>query len=268
MRQAGFALKFSVVRSCVAIKLWRGLFRTRPANDPTHNDDDHRYIGDIRSLADPKRENDAGQPGRSNTSPFPTAELVPPCSTCPAPSTHTSTRHTCGADGKRRLSAQTPQPEMFTMKESLAFCRCCRLHHGRDQAGRTTLRKINAGKRLIDLKWPPLASRRIDRVPVVQAKRHIAVLLNFECYDVAAQSVNRPSRYEDAIAGLRTEPYEVVRHRLISDCPPQVVCSSAWLQTRINAAFWRCLYHHPSLGLPGFVRLQQAPIRVRGMHLD
>src|ERR1022692_804096 len=157
---------------------------------------------------------------------------------------------------------------MFTMKESLAFCRCCRLHHGRDQAGRTILRKINACKRLIDLKWPPLASLRIDMVPVVQAKRHIAVLLNFECYDVAAQGVNRPSRYEDAIAGLRTEPYEIVRHRPIRKRPPQIVWSSARFQARIDSAFGRCLYHHPSLGLPRFARWQQALIRIRGMHLD
>ena len=157
---------------------------------------------------------------------------------------------------------------MFTMKESLAFCWSCRLHHRRHQTSRTTLREINAAKRLIDLEWPGLASLRIDMVPVVQAKRHIAVLLNFECYDVAAQGVNRPSRYEDAIAGLRTEPYEVVRHRPIPKRLPQIVWSSAWLQARIDAAFWRCLYHHPSLRLPRFARWKQALLRIRGMHLD
>src|SRR5665811_2632718 len=132
------------------------------------------------------------------------------------------------------------------MKESLAFCWCCRLHHGRDQAGRTIVRKINACKRLIDLKGPLLASLRIDMVPVVQAKRHIAVLLNFECYDVAAQGVNRPSRYADAIAGLRTEPYEVVRHRPIRKRLTQIVWISAWLQARIDAAFWRLSLIHIS----------------------
>jgi hypothetical protein len=154
------------------------------------------------------------------------------------------------------------------MKESLPFHGSRRLYHWRYPTGRTTLRKINAAKRLIDLEWPRLAGLGIDMVPVVQAKCHIAVLLNLECYEVSAQSVNRPSRYEDAIAGLRTETYEVVRHRPIRKRPPQIVWSSAWLQARTDAAFWRCLHHDPSLGLPGFARWQQALIRIRGMHLD
>ena len=38
--------------------------------------------------------------------------------------------NTSGAYGKRGVPAQAPQPEMFTMKESLAFYRGTCLHHG------------------------------------------------------------------------------------------------------------------------------------------
>ena len=82
-------------------------------------------------------------------------------------------------------------------------------HHGRSchdkrshQAG-SVFWKVNAGKRLIDLEWPRLSCLRVYMTPVVKAKRHVAVLLNLKHYDVAAQRVNRPSRDEDAIAGLR-----------------------------------------------------------------
>ena len=109
------------------------------------------------------------------------------------------------------------------MKESLASERRRRFDHGRHQTG-STPGKINAGNRLIDLEWPPLACLGVNMVPVVQAKRHVAVLLNLEYYGFATQSVNCSSRYENAVAGLWSEAYEVVGHRLISDCPPQVFC--------------------------------------------
>jgi len=73
-------------------------------------------------------------------------------------------RHTCGADGKRRLSAQAPQPEMFTLKEPLALHRRRRLHNGRHQPART-LGKIYAGKRLIDFEFPRLACLCVQHVP-------------------------------------------------------------------------------------------------------
>ena len=50
--------------------------------------------------------------------------------------------------------------------------------------------------------------------------------------------------------------------------PPQIVCRGAWLQARIDAAFWPRLQHHPCFGLPGLARWQQVRVRVRGMHLD
>ena len=46
------------------------------------------------------------------------------------------------------------------------------------------LRKINASDRFIDLERPRLAGLGIHMAPVVQAKCHIAVLLDLECYNV------------------------------------------------------------------------------------
>jgi hypothetical protein len=114
---------------------------------------------------------------------------------------HQYTRQVGGADGKRRLSAQSPQPEVFTIKQSLAFHRGLRLHHGRHQTNRT-FRKINAGHRLIDLECPWLSGLRVNVVPVIQAKRHVAVLLNLEHHNVAAQRVNRTSRRKTASPGF------------------------------------------------------------------
>ncbi len=54
------------------------------------------------------------------------------------------------ADGKRQLSAQAPQSEVSATKESLAFHRSRRLHHGRHSTDRT-FREINAGHGLINL---------------------------------------------------------------------------------------------------------------------
>ena len=153
------------------------------------------------------------------------------------------------------------------MKEPLALHRRRRLHHWRHRTDRT-LRKINAGHRLIDLQCPRLAGLGVNMVPVVQAKRHVAVLLHFKHHDVAAQRVNGPGRYEDAVAGLRSEACEVVRHRSVRERPPQIVCRGAWLQARVDAAFWPRLQHHPGFGLPGLARRQQVRMRIRGMHLD
>src|ERR1017187_9943843 len=113
---------------------------------------------------------------------------------------------------------------MVTLKESLAFHRGRRLHYGRHPTDRT-LGKINAGKRLVDLECPWLSGRRVNMAPVVQAKRHVAVLLNLEHHDVATERVNRPSRQENAVAGLRSEPCEVVRYRPVREGLPQIRCS-------------------------------------------
>ena len=153
------------------------------------------------------------------------------------------------------------------MKESLAFHWRCRLYRGRNQTGHTTSRKVNAGKRLIDFERPRLACLGINMVPVVQAKRYVAVLLNLEHHDVAAQSVNRPSRQKNAVAGLRSEACETVRHRPVRERRPQIVCSRAWLQARVDAAFGPRLQHDPSFGLPALARRQEVHVRIRGMDL-
>jgi hypothetical protein len=82
---------------------------------------------------------------------------------------------------------------MFTAKKPLSQHWLYLIHHRYDRTYRT-LRKINAGNRLIDLQGSTLACFGINMVPVVQAKRHVAVLLNLEHDDVAAKSMNRPSR--------------------------------------------------------------------------
>src|SRR5208337_855579 len=155
----------------------------------------------------------------------------------------------------------------FTKKEPLSQNRL-RLFQHRHHRTYRTLCKINAGKRLIDLECARLACLGVNMVPVVQAKRHVAVLLNLEHHDVAAQSVNCPSRQEDAVAGLRSEAYEVVRHRPVRERPPQIICSGTWLQAPIDAAFCPRLQHDPCFGLPGLARWQQVRMRIRGMHLD
>jgi hypothetical protein len=62
---------------------------------------------------------------------------------------HHHARQARSADRKRRLSAQAPQPEMSTLKESLSLHSRRRLHLPYHQTGRTVC-KINAGKHLID----------------------------------------------------------------------------------------------------------------------
>ena len=125
------------------------------------------------------------------------------------------------ADVKRQLSAQSPQPEMFTPKESLALHRGRCLHHGLYQTDRT-FRKINAGHRLIDLECPWLSCLRINMVPVIQSKRHVAILLNLEHHKVAAQRVNRACAEENGVTGLRSQTCEVVRHCPVRERAPQI----------------------------------------------
>ncbi len=89
------------------------------------------------------------------------------------------------------------------MKESLAFHRGGRLHHGRHPTDRT-FRKINASHRLVDLECPRLSRLRINMVPVIQTKRHVAILLNLEHHKIAAQRVNRACAEENGVVGLRS----------------------------------------------------------------
>ena len=117
------------------------------------------------------------------------------------------------------------------MKEPFAFHRRRSFHRRRHQTARTLPAKVNAGKGLIHLERAWFACRRVDMVPVIQAERHVAVLLNLKHYDVAAQSVNRPRRCENGISGHRSEaceavPYPSVRERM----PPQTDFGGAWLR--------------------------------------
>ena len=89
---------------------------------------------------------------------------------------------------------------MFTVKEPLAQHRLHLFHHGHHGTNRT-LRKINAGHRLINLQWSRLAGLRINVVPVVKTKRHVAIFLHFKNHQVA-QRVNGPGWQEDAVARL------------------------------------------------------------------
>ena len=113
-------------------------------------------------------------------------------------------RNTCGADGKWHSSMQTPQPEVLTMKEPLAQNRGLGLHEWRLQTGRT-LSEIDAGECPIDLELPRLTCLRINVAPVVEAKCHVAVLLNLEYDSAPTQGVNRPDRKENGVARLRGE---------------------------------------------------------------
>jgi hypothetical protein len=99
--------------------------------------------------------------------------------------THQHAEHADVAYQKRRLSAPAPQREVFAIKESLAPYRLRCVHHWRHQTGRN-VRKINASKRLIDLECSRVACFGVNVTPVVQAKRHIAVFLNLENYNVSA----------------------------------------------------------------------------------
>src|SRR5664279_1389777 len=105
-------------------------------------------------------------------------------------------------------------------------------------------------------------------VPVIQAKRNVAVLLNLEHHDVAAQRVNRACPQENGIAGLRSQGCELVRHRPVREGMPQTRCSRTWLQARIDAAFGPGFQHDPCFSLRGLARWQQVGICVGGMHLD
>ncbi len=102
---------------------------------------------------------------------------------------------------------------MLTIKESFALHRRGGHHNGSHEAT-VAVCKINTGKRLIDLKWPWLPRLRVDMTPIVKAECHIAVLLDLEDNNIVAQSVNRSSRNENAVAWLRDDAHEVVR-----DCP-------------------------------------------------
>ena len=134
---------------------------------------------------------------------------------------HTSTLGTsAAANRKRRVSVQSRQPEVLAVKQALAFHRRRGFHYRRHQAAGTP-HKIDAGKRLIHLERSRLARLCVNVIPVIQAERHVAVFLNLEHHDVAAQRVNRSSRQEDGVAGLGSEVCETVRQPSVRDRLPE-----------------------------------------------
>src|ERR1035437_4857258 len=139
---------------------------------------------------------------------------------------------------------------MFTIKEFFALHGRGAPHDGSDEAN-VAARKINTGKRLIELEWPRLSGLCVNMTPIVKAECHIAVLLNLKDNDTASQGVNRSSRNEYAVAWLRDDA-----HKMVRDCPvgkriPQIAGSRTRFQTRIDAASFICFNHDPGLGLPG-----------------
>ena len=68
---------------------------------------------------------------------------------------------------------------MFTIKEPLSQHRLCLIHHWHHRTN-CTLRKINAGHRLINLQRSRSAGPGINVIPVVKTKCHVAIFLDFK----------------------------------------------------------------------------------------
>ena len=156
---------------------------------------------------------------------------------------------------------------MLTFEEPLSCRRRGRLHD-RHYRTRRTLGKIDTGDCLIDLEGSKLACPGVDVIPVVQAERHVAVLLDLEHHDVAAQSVNRPGGQEDCVPGLGSEAREVVRQRLVGEVQPQALSSGTCLEAGIYAAFRPGLQHDPCFCLTGLARGKVVRLPVRWVYLD
>ena len=97
------------------------------------------------------------------------------------------------------MTEQSPHLEWFAVKESLSLNGHVCLYAGCDQA--TIARsKIDARKRLIDLKGPWLFGLCLDMTPIVETECNVAVLLNLEDNNTTTQSVNRSRGDEYNIA--------------------------------------------------------------------
>ena len=192
---------------------------------------------------------------------------MPLCSSSPSPPMETRTRGVPAcADGEWRLSRVPPHRKMFTMKESLAPCRRVLLHHRRHRTDRD-LFEIDAGNRLLDLQRSRLACLGVDAIPVVQAKRDVAILLHLEHHHVA-QRVNGSGSDEDGIAESRGEARQKVRHGMAREGPLEIISSGASLQAREDAAGRPCLQHDPRFGLAALAGGDTFRLSILGMHLD
>ncbi len=98
-----------------------------------------------------------------------------------------------GSNVERQLPAKTPQSEMIAIKKPLPANRRNGNSDRRNQA-RNVLSEIDAVDCFVNLKRSRFASRGVHAIPVVQPKRHVAVLLNLEHDDPASQCVNGTCR--------------------------------------------------------------------------
>src|SRR5262249_22950527 len=96
------------------------------------------------------------------------------------------------------------QLKVGTVAKMLALRRRAGLDMRRNWPNRAA-RKIGARQRLLDVQLPRLACLGIDAVPIVEPKRHVAVLLYFEKDHAAAERMDCAGFEKDAVARLGRE---------------------------------------------------------------
>jgi hypothetical protein len=101
------------------------------------------------------------------------------------------------------------------VNESLAQHGPHRLHDRRH-----ALPKGPAGPCLGDLQRPPPADLSIDAIPLVEAKRHIAVLLNLEDHNIS-QRADGFASLQQCVPGQRCEARPMISHRAGCQRPAQ-----------------------------------------------
>ena len=143
---------------------------------------------------------------------------------------------------------------MFAIKEPFALHGLELLNERHDRSDRS-LRKINARHRLLDLQWSMLKSLRIDLVPIIETKCHVAVLLHLENHQVA-QRMNGPRADEDCIAGGWNEGCELMRYAAFCECFAQSVRRGLRRQARIDETPRAGPENDPRLGLAALANRQ------------
>ena len=106
-----------------------------------------------------------------------------------------------------------------------------------------------------------------NTVPVEQAIRHVAGLLNFCEDNASAGRMNRPGRQRNAIADFGDEGMQAFRHGSGVQASDQFVARDTRSQSRINPSCRFGLHDHPRFRLAG--NLSQGPGKhVVGVNLD
>ena len=82
-----------------------------------------------------------------------------------------------------------------------------RRHHDRRQRFKLALLKVDTSQRPIDLKRTRLAGLRIDVIPVVEAKRDVAVFLDFEHQNAVAERVDDAGGDQNALRRARARSW-------------------------------------------------------------